>query len=185
VHCGDIESDAIEQIVKGQIGGKPIALLRLHVSRRTERKMNRYLGFMMAVFVTFGATRPTAASEAWTCITTIGEKEFPDSPTTYTVNGNMLTPSRGNFRPKILLNDANILIAFWVFKVDGHRRAKNIGVVEVDEPDVNYLVFDKARNRLLRLDAMPIALFSDETRAGPTPIEYSPDLQSERCVRSQ
>jgi hypothetical protein len=83
------------------------------------------------------------------------------------------------------LDDDHLLIAFEVFKVDGQRRAKNIGVVEVDEPDVIYLVFDKARNRLLRLDAMNIALFSDETRVGSARIEYPPDLQSERCVRNQ
>jgi hypothetical protein len=139
---------------------------------------------MMVGFLAFGATRPTIASEVWTCITAVDAKEFPNSATTYTVNGEMLTPSRGSFRPKILLNDDHLLIAFWIFKADGRRRAKNIGAVEVDEPDVRYLVFDKAHNRLLTLDAMLIALFSDETRIGSTPIEYPPDLQSERCVRN-
>jgi hypothetical protein len=150
-----------------------------------KRKMNRYLGLMVVGSVTFGVAWPAIASEAWTCVTAVGAKEFPNSTITYTVNGEMLTPSTGSFRPKILLNDDHFLIAFWIFKVDGRRRAKNIGVVEVDEPDVIYLVFDKARNRLLTLDAMHIALFSDETRVGSAPIEYSPALQSERCVRNQ
>jgi hypothetical protein len=154
-------------------------------SWRGKRKMNRFVGLMVVGFVAFGAARQTIASEVWTCITAVGAKEFPNSTTTYTVNGEMLTPSKGSFRPKILSNDDHLLIAFEVFKVDGRRRAKNIGVVEVDEPDVIYLVIDKARNRLLTLDAMSIALFSDETRVGSAPIEFSPDLQSERCVRNQ
>jgi hypothetical protein len=141
--------------------------------------MNRLVGFMVVGFIAFGSARPTIASEVWTCVTAVGTKEFPNSTTTYTVSGEMLLPSRGTRRPKIILNDDHLLIAYYISKVDGQRRAKNIGVVEVDEPDVRYLVLDKARNRLLTLNAVLIALFST------VPIEYSPDLQSERCVRNQ
>jgi hypothetical protein len=152
--------------------------------------LRRLAKFIVIGLVVFGAT-PTVASESWTCFpaSSYTGEEFPNSQTTYTVNGDMLTPSRGAYYPKILINDDTILIAYWVFKVDGKRRAKNIGVVEVDEPNVIYLVFDKARNRLLRLDAMSIALFSDEQRAGSKPtdpkIEWRPDLKSERCIKNQ
>jgi hypothetical protein len=72
---------------------------------------------MVLGIVAFGAARPTNASEVWTCIAGVGEKEFPNTSITYPVNGEMLTPNRGSSRPKILLNDDHLLIAFKILSV--------------------------------------------------------------------
>jgi hypothetical protein len=147
--------------------------------------MFRYVALTLTAFIAFGAGRATLAAETWTCTTVLGNG-VPDFVVIYTVNGQTLMPSKGIARWKILMNDDNLLIAFSVFKAVGvNRHARNIGTVEVDEPVITYLIFDKARNRLLRLEDLHIAMFSDEFRPFGSPIDFDPTLERARCTRGQ